>query len=60
MRCKLSQINPLRRVCKEVACMYRRVSEEATGEHKKFDFVGGCSKFGPKRTVSSAKTSPLM
>lgn len=36
--------------------MYRRVKEEATGGHKKFDFVGGCSRFGPKHTVSSAKS----
>jgi len=33
--------------------MYRRVREKSTGGNKKFDFVGGCSRFGPKRGVIS-------
>jgi hypothetical protein len=46
--CELSQINPLHCVWREVACTYRTVREKAAGGHKKFDFVGGCSRFGPK------------
>ena len=68
MRCKLSQINLLYCVCERKLHVHTRGSvKAASGCHKKLDFVGGYSRFGPKHCQQSplacgavSQTSPLI